>query len=211
MLFYPKNKPLETCSSEDCTDCKVQKKINCHFNLIQLIHFCSVAIPSFIIGAVGLFYYNIWVFIIWFLIIIGFFMFAEIRVMCSHCPHYAEKNKSLKCWANYSIPKIWKYNPGPMTFIEKGVFLGGFVLVWGIPLIALIVDLQILLWILYVITTVGFFMTLQLNFCSICMNFACPLNRVNEEDRDMFFAKNPEIAKAWGKSDLTPKTNTGKS
>ena len=207
MLFYPKDKPLETCSSKNCEKCNVKNKVNCHFNPMQLIHFCSVALPSMIIGAVGLFRYNLWLFIIWFLITAGYFALLEIRVMCSHCPHYAEKSKTLKCWANYSIFKLWKYNPGPMNLFEKILFLGGLALIWGIPLVALIVDLQIFLWIIYVLTSVGFFMTLQLCFCSICMNFACSLNRVIDEDRDKFFAKNPDIAKAWGKSNLITKAD----
>ncbi len=37
----------------------------------------------------------------------------------------------LKGWANYGMPKLWKYRPGPMTFWEKVIFCTGFGLVWG--------------------------------------------------------------------------------
>jgi hypothetical protein len=77
---------------------------------------------------------NGWLLIPWLTMIIGYFGFIEIRVMCSHCPHYAESDSSLKCWANYGSPKIWKYRPEPMSFIEKAIFLGGFAIIWGYPL-----------------------------------------------------------------------------
>ena len=31
--------------------------------------------------------------------------------------------KTLKCWANYGSPKLWKYRPGPMSLAEKTVFI----------------------------------------------------------------------------------------
>jgi hypothetical protein len=31
------------------------------------------------------------------------------------------------------------------------------------------------------------------------MNFACPLNGVDEKVRDQFFIENPTVAEAWGK------------
>jgi hypothetical protein len=130
--------------------------------------------------------------------VVGYFGFIEIRVMCSHCPHYAEPGSSLKCWANYGSPKIWKYRPGPMTLIEKIVFLGGFIVVWGYPLFFLIPGHQWFLLIVYVLTVAAFFMTLKTFLCSQCINFSCPMNTVQDEVRRLFFERNPEVAKAWG-------------
>jgi hypothetical protein len=87
-----------------------------------------------------------------------------------------------------------------MTIIEKTIFFGGFVIVWGYPLAFLIFSKQIFLLVVYSMTTIGFFMTLMNFMCSQCMNFACPLNHVDEKVRDQFFAKNPIVAEAWGKS-----------
>ena len=119
--------------------------------------------------------------------------------MCSHCPHYAEDGSYLKCWANYGVPKLWKFNPGPMSRLEDVLFLGGLAVVWGLPLITLIATFQIFFFITFILATAGFFMTLKACFCSICFNFACPLNEVNEENREKFFKNNSETAKAWGK------------
>ena len=117
--------------------------------------------------------------------------------MCAHCPHYAEPGPVLRCWANHGSPKLWKYRPGPMSRAEKVIFLGGFVLIWGYPLLFLMWGMAWFLLLVYVMTTAGFFMTLKLFFCTQCMNFACPLNGVDKATRQAFFKQNPEVAEAW--------------
>ncbi|MCP4694968.1 MAG: hypothetical protein GY859_43475, partial [Desulfobacterales bacterium] len=109
LKFLDPDKPIATCESETCDDCTVRKTLSCHFTLGDLAHFLLLAFPSFLLGGAGIDHAGGWWLIPWLVIIIGFFGFVEIRVMCSHCPHYAEEGKSLKCWANYSSPKIWKY------------------------------------------------------------------------------------------------------
>ena len=198
MLFLDPNKPIATCVSETCNGCPVHKTLHCHFRPRDLIHFLLVVFASFLLGGAGIYHMNGWLLIPWLTMIIGYFGFIEIRVMCSHCPHYAESDSALKCWANYGSPKIWRYRPGPMSIIEKTIFLGGFVIIWGYPLLFLISGLQWFLLIVYVLSVAGFFMTLKTFLCSKCMNFACPLNAVEDEIRRDFFYRNPEVAKAWG-------------
>jgi hypothetical protein len=202
MMFLNPEKPIATCSSSSCDHCPVDSVIHCHFTLKDLVHFLLIAFPPFLLGGAGIYHVSGLLLIPWLLFVIAFFGFIEIRVMCSHCPHYAESEKSLKCWANYGSLKLWKYRPGPMNVIEKVVFFGGFAIAWGYPALFLIFSLQIFLLIVYLITTTGFFMTLKLFLCSQCMNFACPLNCVSDENRDKFFDRNPSVAKAWSKSNL---------
>ena len=197
MMFLDPNKPIATCISEACDNGSLSEKLHCHFTLKDLIHFLLIALPSFLLGGAGIFHKNGWWLLPWLIVIIGYFGFVEIRVMCSHCPHYAEEGSSLKCWANYGSPKIWKYRPGPMTFWEKSIFFTGFVLVWGYPLYFLISDFQLFLLIVYLITAAGFFTTLRMFLCSQCMNFACPMNTVKNEVRRDFFECNPKVAKSW--------------
>ncbi len=201
-FFLDPNKPIATCISETCDNCTVSNALHCHFTLKDLIHFLLIVFPSFLLGGAGICHVNGWMLIPWLILIIGYFGFIEIRVMCSHCPHYAEEGSSLKCWANYGSPKIWKYRPGPLTFLEKLIFFAGFILVWGYPLIFLIADFQFFLLVVYLLTTAGFFMTLRMFLCSQCMNFACPLNTVKSEIRRDFFERNPDIAKAWPTDDV---------
>lgn len=199
MFLNPKN-PVATCESDSCDDCAINGNLHCHFSLKDWVHFLFIAFPSFLLGGAGIYHISGWMVIFWLFIIVGYFNFVEIRVMCSHCPHYAEEGRSLKCWANYGSPKLWKYRPGPMTIVEKTIFLGGFAIVWGYPLPFLIIGKQLFISIVYSITTIGFFLTLINFMCSQCMNFACPLNCVDEKVRDQFFYINPTVAEAWGKS-----------
>ena len=198
MLFLDPNKPINTCVSERCNGCAVRKTLHCHFRPTDLIHFLAIALPTFLLGGAGVYHVSGSLLVLWLVMIVGFFGFLEIRVMCSHCPHYAEPDNTLKCWANYGCPKIWNYRPGPMSFMEKFLFFGGFAIIWGYPLIFLLIGMQWFLLIVYVISAVGFFMTLKIFLCSQCMNFACPLNGVIDSVKQEFFKQNPEVAKVWG-------------
>ncbi|HUT72303.1 MAG TPA: hypothetical protein VMW89_16655 [Desulfatiglandales bacterium] len=198
MVFLDPEKPIATCVSETCEDCAVRGIVHCHFRPGDLIHFLCIVLPGFLVGGAGIYRVSEWLLGLWILLIIGYFGFLEIRVMCSHCPHYAEPGSSLRCWANYGSPKLWKYRPGPMTFMENLLFLGGFVVIWGYPLVFLVMGKQWFLLIVYAISTAGFFMTLKLFLCSQCMNLACPLNSVNHDTTQEFLRRNPEAARAWG-------------
>jgi len=200
-MFINAEKPIQTCQADTCEDCAVNHSIHCHFKLKDLFHFLLISLPPFLLGGVGIYNQSVWLLVFWILIVIAFFGFIEIRVMCSHCPHYAEEGTSLKCWANYGAPKLWKYRPGPMSILEKIVFFSGFVIVWGYPLVILVFSGQWFLFLVYIITTAGFFMTLINFLCVQCMNFACPLNRVAEDTRRMFFKQNPMVNKAWRQKD----------
>jgi hypothetical protein len=197
-LFLDPKKPLFTCSSTNCQGCPVQNHLECHFNSKDLMQFLAIASLPFIFGGIGIAKINAWLLIPWIGIILGYFGLVEIRVMCSHCPHYAEPEPStLKCWANYGSPKLWKYRPGPLSTVEKMVFYAGLILIAGYPLAFLILGAQWLLLILFSGTILGLGSLLRARMCNRCMNFACPLNRVEPSVRALFFAKNPTIAKAW--------------
>jgi hypothetical protein len=198
--FLDPQRPLSTCVAQNCEGCPVSTNIHCHFQASDLIAFLLPAFPTFLVGGAGIYQVGAWWLAPWLLLILGYFGFVEIRVMCSHCPHYAEPGKSLQCWANYGSPKLWKYRPGPMSITEKTVFVGGMALVWGYPLVFFPIGQQWFLLAIYLLTTASFAVTLRRSFCSHCMNFACPYNNVEEKVRQDFFKRNPIVAKAWGKA-----------
>jgi hypothetical protein len=139
----------------------------------------------------------------WVLLSLSYFGLVEIRVMCSHCPHYAEPGtKSLQCWANYGSPKLWKYRPGPMTSGERIVFFTGLVMIAAYPLPFLVVGMQWLLMTLFAVSVAGMAIIMGRLMCSRCMNFTCPLNGVGRAEREAFFARNPVIAQAWQESQM---------
>lgn len=149
------------------------------------------------VGGVAIARIDWWWLVLWLLVIPGYFGLLEIRVMCSHCPHYAEEGSTLRCWANYGSPKLWTYRPGPMSHMERFWFYAGMVAVLGYPLVFILLGQQWLLLVLYMATTVSAGATLKFVFCTHCMNFACPLNATGVEARRAFFERNPGVARTW--------------
>jgi hypothetical protein len=197
-LFLDPNKPLSTCSADNCRGCPVRSSLVCHFGGRDLARFFLFALPPFILGGAGIARINGWLLIPWISVCLGYFLLVEIRVMCSHCPHYAEPGtRSLQCWANYGAPKFWAYRPGPMSRVETVIFYGGLVLIAAYPAAFLVSGSQWLLLALFAASVAGMGALMFRLMCSHCMNFACPLNRVDRKTRDLFFARNPVVAKAW--------------
>jgi len=199
-MFLNPNKTLHTCKADECEGCAVSNKLVCHFNAKHLTLFLVFAFPLFISAGYFVYDYNPFLLIPWIIFVLSYFGLIEIRVMCSHCPHYAEpETKFLKCWANYGSPKFWNYRPGPMSKLEKIIFFSGLFIILFPPIALLIVQGHFLSLILYIVLLVTFKFALKRFFCERCINFACPFNVVDNVTRNAFFDKNPEIKKAWGK------------
>ncbi len=189
--------PIKTCSIDSCRKCDINSKTNCTFNPGQLFRFYLIAFPSFIIGGIGIYNFNANSFIIWLVTIGVFFLVIEIRILCSHCPHYEKSSSTLSCWANYGAPKLWKYRPGPMNKIEKSILILGFIVVWGYPVIFLYLAKNWIVMTIYIFSVSLFFTILRLYNCKICINFSCPLNNVNIDTRNKFLKNNPLIYESW--------------
>lgn len=197
-MFLDPVKPLSTCSSTDCVGCPLQGRLQCHFGGKELLRFLGIAFPPFILGGIGIVRVNAWWLLPWLGMVLGYFGFVEIRVMCTHCPHYAEPgSKTLQCWANYGSPKLWRFTPGPMSRGEKSVFFIGLIFVVGYPLTFLIAGMQWLLLVLFAVSVTGMASLMGRLMCARCMNFACPFNHVDLAMRDAFFVHNPTLAAAW--------------
>lgn len=192
------NPTLKTCFNDTCNNCIIQTKVNCKFNLTQLFKFYAISLPSFILGGIFLYKYQFTAFYTWLLIIGLFFLVIEIRVLCSHCPHYEKSSYFLSCWANYGAPKLWKYRPSPMNFLEKLVLISGFLIVWGYPLIYIVSHRNWAVLVLYIVLATMFFIVLRMKNCVQCINLSCPLNSVDAETKIQFLKNNPEIQKHWG-------------
>ncbi|MBN2686779.1 MAG: hypothetical protein JXR85_01260 [Deltaproteobacteria bacterium] len=126
MLFLDPHKPIATCESDSCEDCAVNSDLRCHFTLKDWIYFLFISVPPFLLGGAGIYYMNGWLLIPWILFVVAYFGFIEIRVMCSHCPHYAESSTSLKCWANYGSAQIMEIQAGADDNYRKNDFPGRF-------------------------------------------------------------------------------------
>jgi len=102
-MFLNPKKTLHTCTEKSCDDCKIANQIECHFNGWQLFRFILLNIPLFLAAGYVIFKFSALLLIPWGIFIFLYFGLIEIRVMCSHCPHYAEPDlKKIKM-----LGKLW--------------------------------------------------------------------------------------------------------
>jgi hypothetical protein len=134
---------------------------------------------------------------LWIGFMVIFFTAWEIRILCSHCPYYAEKGRTLHCIANYGLPKLWRYHPEPMSRAEKIQLLIGFALLAGLPFPFLIAGGQWALVVVGLLSAAAFGITLKRDICSACVNFSCPLNSVPKPTVDAYLRRNPVMRAAW--------------
>jgi len=196
--------PYDVCTWRPlpaCGGCPLAEKLKCRFDQLDLLRFlflfCLFAIPA----AIGVFRSGYgWSLLGWILFGLFFFEVWEIRILCSHCPYYAERSRTLRCIANYGSLKLWRYHPEPMSRSERFQLIAGFTILFGFPFPFMVlggtygwaaVALGGLL--LFIVTL------LRLN-CSRCVNFSCPLNRVPQDLVDAYLDRNPVIKEAWHRS-----------
>jgi hypothetical protein len=196
--------PYDICTwrpASECVGCPLGERLKCRFNVADWLHFLGMfgaflfpALIGMIRGGYG------WYLLGWFGFWILFFEFWEIRILCSHCPYYAEKGHTLHCIANYGSLKIWKYRPGPMSKSGKIQLWAGFAILVGYPFPFLLLGGQFAFAFLALWGAVLFFWTLNKYVCSQCVNFSCPLNRVPKKVVDEYLKRNPTMRQAWEES-----------
>ncbi len=197
------------CSSESCDGCEIEGKLLCVHTRKDLIDFgvlfIAWAIP-FVAGmAIGGFWLGL---AVWAGLAIVFFGYVEALILCRHCPHYAEEGATLKCHANWGLPKFPRFNPRPSDRIEKTIWLLYVAVLFLYYIPFFVVSRQ---WLLLAITTsalIAWVWTVQRTQCTRCYNFSCAVNRVPDAVRKSFFKHYPEFAKAWKQPPPTNHTNS---
>ncbi|MEZ4813538.1 MAG: hypothetical protein R2883_08755 [Caldisericia bacterium] len=177
---------------------KIEGKIICHHTKKQVfqfflggVSFFSLFIAGMIIGK----FYLLAGSLVW--SCHHFFVYVEALVLCRHCPHYAESGKTLKCHANWGLPKIPKYDPKPLEIWEKVVWII-YVLVfalWYVPFF-IISGMWLMLVLTSIALIVGFTLLLTTR-CNRCYQISCPLNRTPPEVRKIFFENFPTFGKSY--------------
>jgi hypothetical protein len=194
-------KPCTAKPASECNDCTLNSVLMCRYEIGDSVHFFMIILPFFVaaIGGVIAAGFGWWLFG-WLAYMLFFFFVWEARVLCSHCPYWAEDGSVLHCHANYGVVKLWRYRPGPMNRSERMQFLAGVLIFVLYPLVILIVGQEYLLAAIGLASAGSFGYLLRRNICNRCVNFSCPLNNVPPETRRAFFARNPVIASAWQQS-----------
>ncbi len=195
------NNPSDMCTwrpSSECADCSLAGRLKCRFDRGYLFHFIAMfagfAIPAvvgMILGGYG------WYLLGWAMFCLFFFELWEIRILCSHCPYYAEKGRTLHCIANYGSFKAWKYHPEPISRGETTQLIIGFIILCGYPFPFLLLAGQLAWSFVAAWGLVLFFWTLRKYTCSQCINFSCLMNTVPPDVVDRYLERNPVMKKAW--------------
>jgi len=190
--------PCTAKTALSCEDCSLNGPLMCRFEKRDLAFFLVICLPFFVtaIGGGIAAGFGWWLFG-WLAYEFFFFYVWEARVLCSHCPSWAENGRVLHCHANYGVIKLWKYRPGPMSRPEQVQFIAGSLLLVLYPLIFMVIGREYLLATIGLVSATSFAYLLWQNCCDRCGNFSCPLNHVETATRQAFFKRNPVILAAW--------------
>jgi hypothetical protein len=216
------DKILCTNNSEiNCEMCLNQGRIHCKRDVSILLGFFAAALPPGLIAISGLVLTGVitghwWPLISYCLYFVIMIAIIEPVFLCRHCPFYAAKGNVLHCHANEGSLKLLKYNPGPMSIIEKtlmvvfalSIFLWPGVFFCYTLLFYLNNSIYDLAGIIGFAGLAGAFLITSISciyicgrfLCSKCINFSCPFNMVQKKYVDEYLNKNILIKTAWKES-----------
>jgi len=192
------NTPCTTQPIEQCNNCSLNSSLMCRYETRDTTHFFMIFLPLLVTSIGGVIASGLgWWLFGWLAYCLFFFFVWEARVLCSHCPYWAEEGRMLKCHANYGVLKIWKYRPSPLNRSEQIQFTIGASMIVLIPFILLLVGHEYLFAVIDLASGISFSYLLRRNICNRCVNIPCPLNLAPKETRDQFLNQNPVIKQAW--------------
>ena len=173
---------LSSQPRKNCINYPQNTQLMCRYERLDTLHFFMIILPFFVSSVGGMITagYGWWLFG-WLAYMLFFFFVWEARVLCSHCPYWAEEGRILHCHANYGVIKLWRYRPEPMSRSEQVQFIVGVLIFLLYPLVFTLMGGQYLLAGIELVCAASFGYLLYRNICNRCVNFSCPLNNVPEE------------------------------
>lgn len=102
-------------------------------------------------------------------------------IKCPHCPYYRLGTGAHRCFMFWGVPKVYAPRPGPESRLV-GVYAPiGMAVLAFFPVYWLTFQWELLL--LYFLAIGAVLLSIGLNECPRCLNFACPHNDVPQEVR----------------------------
>ena len=181
-----------------CQGCQASGKLMCRLDKKDMVSFLMIILPFGVTSISGMIRAGYgWFLFLWLAYSLFFFFVWEARVLCRHCPYWAEAGSVLHCHANYGVIKIWKYQPGPMSKAERFQFALGAMLWVAFPFPFLLLGQEYLLALIGMSAAMSGAFLLRRFVCSRCINFSCPMNTVPKQLVDAYLGRNPQIRAAW--------------
>jgi len=199
---HPTKITAAACCRQDCEGCEIQGKLLCIHTAKDLIQFYALFTVWLIPFLAGMISGRFWLGLaVWAGLAVLFFGYVETLVLCRHCPHYAEKGFLLRCHANWGLPKIPGFNSGLLKFWEKFIWLLSLAVLFLYYIPFFITGQK---WLLLLLTTAALFVaafTLQRTKCNRCYHLSCPVNRVPDDLKKIFYKNYPIFNDACGKKE----------
>ena len=190
--------PCNFRGEELCRACALENRLMCHYDARDSMQFFMVVMPFMVTAVIGAIQAGYgWYLLGWPVYWLLFFFGWEARVLCSHCPMWAEEGRVLRCHANYGVIKLWPYRPGPMSKAEQAQFIIGASIWFGYPLVLTILGGAYLWAGVTLVTIISGAYNLRHTSCQRCINFSCPMNAVPKSDVDVYLKRNPAMREAW--------------
>ena len=188
------NKTAAACKRDSCQGCEIKGRLICYADLKDLadffVLFVNWAIPFFTGMILGKHWVGLWV---WAGLCVIFFGYVEALLLCRHCPAYKEPGFTLRCHANWGLPKIPEFSPRPMNRLEQILWIAyvGVLFLYFIPFFVMDGQWLILAWNLWALAAAVWI--LVRTQCSRCFHLTCPVNRVSEDVREVFYQNYPDF------------------
>ena len=190
--------PCNFRGEAECAECTLEGHLMCHYETRDSVSFFMVGLPFFVTAIIGVIRAGYgWYLLLWLAYSLVFFFGWEARVLCSHCPMWAEEGRVLRCHANYGVLKFWKYRPGPMSRSEQVQFIIGALIWLGFPLVLTVLGGEYLWAAAGLVAAISAAYNLRKVSCGRCINLSCPLNAVPKSEADVYLRRNPAMREAW--------------
>lgn len=210
-----------TCDDESvCIDCNLKESLNCRYDKELVACFRNRHLPyrvvAFLVVGVASFFTGLWwMFWIFALVTVLNFTVIETLYLCRHCPFYFEEGKTVHCITLKGIPRVWRYDPSPISRNERIGMLavGGFIDLF--PVIAggyaswvmfstaadsLLLLTMIGLTVIALIAAGYLGKFLADNYCARCVNLSCAMNKVPKAVAEEYLDRNPHMREIWNAS-----------
>lgn len=186
---------LVTCSRETCKGCDVEGVMSCEHTPGDMASMMIPAAGFFVPFLAGMTRGGHRAALrVWLGLVAVFFGYAEEKMLCSHCPHYAREGFLIRCYSHWGFPRIPPFNPKPIRPFEKWIWFTwvSAILFFHVPFFA--VKRQ---WTSLVVTSCAAILACMVVYhthCDRCPNISCLANHVPDDVIRAFLENNAVLA-----------------